>query len=89
MAFGQLTYRESLRDVVVCLRAQNQKLYHLGFRSQISRPTLARMNEKRDWRIYRDFAQILIQKARGLYCGDKEFNLNLDGACYIIDSSTI
>jgi len=89
MAFGQLTYRESLRDVVVCLRAQNQKLYHLGFRSQISRPTLARMNEKRDWRIYRDFAQILIQKARGLYCGDKEFNLNLDGACYVIDSSTI
>ena len=89
MAFGQLTYRESLRDVVVCLRVQNQKLYHLGFRSQISRPTLARMNEKRDWRIYRDFAQILIQKARGLYCGDKEFNLNLDGACYVIDSSTI
>jgi len=89
IAFGQLTYRESLRDVVVCLRAQNQKLYHLGFRSQISRPTLARMNEKRDWRIYRDFAQILIQKARGLYCGDKEFNLNLDGACYVIDSSTI
>lgn len=89
MAFGQLTYRESLRDVVVCLKAQNRKLYHLGFRSQISRPTLARMNEKRDWRIYRDFAQILIQETRRLYCDNKEFNLNLDGTCYVIDSSTI
>lgn len=89
MIFGQLTYRESLRDVVVCLKAQNQKLYHLGFRSQISRPTLARINEKRDWRIYRDFAQILIQDARRLYCDDKKFNLNLESACYVIDSSTI
>jgi len=89
MVFGQLTYRESLRDVVVCLKAQNQKLYHLGFRSQISRPTLARINEKRDWRIYRDFAQILIQETRRLYYDDKDFDLDLDGACYAIDSSTI
>ncbi|MDP2788856.1 MAG: IS4 family transposase [bacterium] len=89
MAFGQLTYRESLRDVVICLRAQESKLYHLGFSSLISKTTLARANEKRDWRIYRDFAQILIQEARRLYCDDKDFNLNLDGACYAIDSSTI
>ena len=89
MVFGQLTYRESLRDVIVCLKAQNQKLYHLGFRSQISRPTLARINEKRDWRIYRDFAQILIEETRRLYCDDKDLDLDLDGACYAIDSSTI
>lgn len=89
MVFGQLTYRESLRDVVICLGAQKSKLYHLGFRSQISRPTLARTNKKRDWRIYRDFAQILIQEARRLYCDDKDFDLDLDGACYAIDSSTI
>jgi len=89
MTFGQLTYRESLRDVVVCLRAQKSKLYHLGFRSQVTRPTLARINEKRDWRIYRDFAQILIDQARKLYCNDKEFNLDLEGAVYIIDSTII
>ena len=89
MAFGQLSYRESLRDVVVCLRAQKSKLYHLGFSSLIAKTTLARANEKRDWRIYRDFAQILIEQARKLYVDDKEFNLNLDGACYAIDSSTI
>lgn len=89
MAFGQLTYRESLRDVAICLRAQESKLYHLGFSSLISKTTLARANEKRDWRIYRDFAQILIQEARRLYCDDKDFDLNLDGACYAIDSSTI
>lgn len=89
MAFGQLTYRESLRDVVICLRARESKLYHLGFSSLISKTTLARANEKRDWRIYRDFAQILIQEARRLYCDDKDFDLDLDGACYAIDSSTI
>lgn len=89
MSFGQLSYRESLRDVVICLNAQKEKFYHLGFRSQISRSTLARINEKRDWRIYRDFALILIEKAKKLYIDDKEFNLDLTGSCYAIDSSTI
>src|SRR4030042_6625055 len=55
MSFGQLAYRESLRDVVVCIKAQEKKIYHLGFRNQISLPTLARINQKRDWRIYQDF----------------------------------
>jgi transposase len=89
MSFGQLSYRESLRDVVVCLRAQKSKLYHLGFSSLIAKTTLARANEKKDWRIYRDFAQILIGQARRLYIDDKEFNLDLDGTCYVVDSSTI
>lgn len=89
MAFGQLAYRESLRDVVVCLRAHKVKLYHLGFSSLIAKTTLARANEKRDWRIYRDFAQILIQQARKLYFNDQEFNLDLDSTCYVLDSTTI
>lgn len=89
MSFGQLSYRESLRDVVICVNSQRQKFYHLGFRSEISLPTLARINKKRDWRIYRDFAQILIEQAKELYLDDKKFNLDLDGSCYAIDSSTI
>lgn len=89
MAFGQLTYRESLRDVVVCLGSHRAKLYHLGFRSQVTKSTLARINEKRDWRIYRDFAQILIEQARRLYADSKEFSIDLNGSCYVIDSSTI
>ena len=90
MTFGQLAYRESLRDIVVCLRAQEQKLYHLGFRSsRISRSTLSDANNSRDWRIYRDFAQILIQQARELYINDTRFNLDINGTCYVIDSTTI
>ncbi|MBI5451976.1 IS4 family transposase [Candidatus Gottesmanbacteria bacterium] len=89
MAFGQLTYRESLRDVVICLNSQKSKLYHLGFRSSITRSTLARMNERKDWRIYRDFAKVLIGQARKLYTDDKEFDLNLRGTAYVIDSTTI
>ena len=89
MSFGQLAYRESLRDIVVCLGAQKDKLYHLGFRFPVTRPTLAKANEKRDWRIYRDFAQALIDEARRLYCDDHEFNLDLDGTFYVIDSTTI
>lgn len=89
MTFGQLAYRESLRDVVICLQAQKDKLYHLGFRCEIFKSTLASANEKRDWRIYRDFAQLLIAEARKLYCNDKEFTLDLDGTVYIIDSTTI
>lgn len=89
MAFGQLAYRESLRDIVVCLRSHQDKLYHLGFRSSISRSTIADANEKRDWRIYRDFAKILIHKARTLYCEDSQFTLDLDGTFYVIDATTI
>lgn len=89
MAFGQLAYRESLRDIIVGLTAHRNKLYHLGFRSRIYLPTLAHANEHRDWRIYRDLAQILIQEARRLYVNDKEFNLDLDGAVYAIDASSI
>src|SRR5213592_3456427 len=70
MAFAQLTYRESLREVAVCLRAQRAKLYHMGFRSVVARNTLANANRVRDWRIYADFTQVLIQIARRLYAGD-------------------
>lgn len=67
MAFGQLSFRESLRDIEACLKARAEKLYHMGIRSNVSRNTLAVANEKRDWRIYADFAQVLIQEARQLY----------------------
>ena len=67
LAFAQLTYRESLRDIEACLRAQQSKLYHMGFRGRVSRDTLAYANEHRDWRIYADFAQGLIAQARQLY----------------------
>ena len=88
MAFAQLTYRESLRDIEACLRAQQNKLYHMGIRSQISRSTLADANEKRDWRIYADFAQSLIHIARKLYLND-EFGVELDQTVYALDSITI
>ncbi len=89
MAFGQLAMRNSLRDVVVCLNAQADKLYHLGFKTRAALPTLAKANEKRDWKIYRDYAQTLIAEARKLYVKDKIFNLQLDGTVYVIDSTTI
>lgn len=88
MAFAQLTYRESLRDIESCLRSMKNKTYHMGIRSQISRPTLARANKNRDWRIYADFAQILIGKARKLYANDS-FGLDLNETVYALDSSTI
>jgi hypothetical protein len=89
MTFAQLTYRESLRDIEACLGAVPARLYHLGFRTQaISRSTLADANEKRDWRIYADFAQSLIQEARRLYTGDS-FGLDLDQTVYALESSTI
>ena len=88
MAFAQLTYRESLREIEVCLRSMKNKLYHMGIRSQISRNTLANANEKRDWRIYSDFAQILMQRAKSLYINEK-FELNIDEAVYALDSSII
>jgi len=88
MAFAQLTYRESLRDIECCLRAMREKLYHMGIRGKISRSTLAYANENRDWRIYCDFAQILIHEARQLYANE-DFGLELDETVYALDSSTI
>jgi hypothetical protein len=88
MAFAQLTYRESLRDIEACLRAQQTKLYHLGIRGQVSRNTLAHANSVRDWRIYADFAQLLIRRARALYTDDN-FGLALAQAVYALDATTI
>jgi hypothetical protein len=88
MSFAQLTYRESLRDIEVCLRTKSKKLYHLGIRGKISRSTLADANDKRDWRIYQDFAMVLIQQARLLYTKDK-FSVRLKRAAYALDSTTI
>ena len=88
MAFAQLTHRESLRDIEVCLRAVQPKLYHMGIRGKVSRSTLARANEKRDWRIYADFAQALIESARKLYC-DEALELELEETVYALDSTTI
>jgi transposase len=88
MAFAQLTYRESLRDIECCLRAMHEKLYHMGIRGKVSRSTLAHANENRDWRIYSDFAQILIHEARQLYVNE-DFGLELEQTVYALDSSTI
>ena len=88
MAFAQLTYRESLRDIEICLRAMQSKLYHIGIRSKISRSTLAYTNQNRDWRIYADFAFILINEAKELYKDDKFFK-ELDETVYALDSTTI
>ena len=88
LSFAQLTYRESLRDIEACLRSMQSKLYHMGFRCKISRSTLADANEKRDWRIYADFAQVLIHQARDLYSQD-DFGLELDETVYALDSTTI
>jgi len=88
MAFAQLTYRESLRDIAVGLQAQAAKLYHSGVRSAGARSTLADANEKRDWRIFADFAQVLIRQATRLYA-DEDFGIELDHAAYALDSSTI
>jgi len=88
MAFAQLTYRESLRDIEVCLTAQEAKLYHMGFREPIRRSTLADANESRDWRIYADFAQRLIAQARALYASE-DLGLELSNTVYALDSTTI
>lgn len=88
MAFSQLTYRESLRDIEACLRAQNAKLYHMGFRSVMSRNTLANAKAVRDWRIYADCAQSLISIARGLYVNEP-FGLDLRESVYALDATTI
>lgn len=88
MVFAQLTYRESLRDIEACLGAVPGRLYHMGIRSAVSRSTLADANEKRNWRIYADFAQILIVEARRLYAGDS-FGVELEETVYALDSTTI
>jgi len=88
MAFAQLTYRESLRDIQACLRGTRYKLYHMGIRGNVSRNTLANANKIRDWRIYSDFAQVLIRKARRLYVKES-FGVELDQTVYALDSTTI
>ena len=89
MAFAQLTNRESLRDIESCLGAVSTKLYHSGVRSSVKKSTLADANEKRDWRIYAEFAQLLIQEARSLYKDDNLFSVDIDEIAYALDSSTI
>jgi Domain of unknown function (DUF4372)/Transposase DDE domain len=88
MAFAQLTFRESLRDIETCLRSLQPKLYHAGFRGRVSRSTLGDANRLRDWRIYFDFAQVLIAQARGLY-SNESFGVDLEHAAYALDATTI
>jgi hypothetical protein len=88
MAFAQLTFRESLRDIEACLRAMEEKLYHMGIRGRISRSTLAEANEQRDWRIYADFAHVLIARARSLYAGES-LGIDLDQTTYALDATVI
>lgn len=88
MAFAQLTYRESLRDIETCLAAQASKLYHMGIRQPVARATLADANERRDWRLYAEFAQRLIARARALYASER-FGVDLDHTVYALDSTTI
>ncbi len=88
MSFAQLTYRESLRDIEACLRSVRPKLYHMGIHSTVSRNNLSNANEKRDWRIYAEFAQHLIIEARSLYAGE-ELSVDLDASVYALDSTTI
>lgn len=88
MAFAQLTYRESLRDIEACLRAQPEKLYHMGIRGKVSRSALADANEERDWRIYYEFAQALIRMARELYA-EESLGIELKETVYALDSTTI
>jgi hypothetical protein len=88
LAFAQLTYRESLRDIEACLAIQSSKLYHMGIRTSVRRSTLADANERRDWRIYADFAQRLITQARKLYV-EEDFGLDLSNTVYALDATTI
>ena len=88
LAFAQLTYRESLRDIEVCLRSVRNKLYHMGFRGRVSRSTLADASEAHDWRIFADFAQVLINTARPMYANES-LGFDLDNTVYALDSTTI
>jgi len=89
MAFGQLAYRESLRDICACLKSHHTKLYHLGFGGTVALQTLAGANQKRDWRIYRDLATLLIHEARKLYVDEPKIAEDIKGSCYAVDSTTI
>jgi hypothetical protein len=89
MMFGQLTHRESIRDIATCLKAHQNKVYHLGIKQAISHSTITRANENRDWRIYADYAKYLIGVVRPLYAADKEFSEDLDNTVYALDSTTI
>jgi hypothetical protein len=89
MAFGQLTHRESLSDTILCIQANSKKLYHLGIGSAISKSTLSKANENRDWRIYQDFALLLITQAKVLYQGDSQLAIDYKNNVFIIDSTTI
>jgi hypothetical protein len=88
MAFAQITYRESLRDIETCLRAQSQKIYHMGIRGKVSRSIIADANEQRDWRIYADMAHALITRARKLY-SNEQFAIELEQTVYALDATTI
>src|ERR1700694_4339266 len=88
MAFAQLTYRESLRDIEACLRSMSGKLYHVGFRGKVARTNLADANEAHDWRIFADFAQVLVGIARPLYASDP-IGVEIDQSLYALDSTTI
>lgn len=89
LMFGQITHRESIRDIVVCLKAHQGKVYHLGIKQVVSHSTITRANESRDWRIYSDFAHYLIGLVRPLYLDDEAFQLDLDNSVYALDSTTI
>lgn len=89
MMFGQLTHRESIRDIATCLKAHQSKVYHLGIKQAISHSTITRANESRDWRIYADYAKHLIGIVRPLYAADKEFSEDLENTVYALDSTTI
>lgn len=89
MAFGQLTHRESLSDTILCLQANRAKLYHLGIGQAVSKSTLSTANENRDWRIYQDFALLLIEQAKRLYEGDSQLEVDIKNNVFIIDSTTI
>jgi len=89
MLFGQLTYRDGITDIINCLDAHQSKVYHLGIKKLVSVSTLTRANENRNWKIYQDFAQVLIKLVRPLYLEDNEFTLELDNTVYALDSSTI
>lgn len=89
MAFGQLTHRESLSDTILCIGSNSKKLYHLGIGSAISKSTLSKANENRDWRIYQDFALLLIAQAKVLYVGDNQLDLEIKNNVFAIDSTTI
>lgn len=89
MAFGQLTHRESLSDTILCIGSNSKKLYHLGIGNAISKSTLSKANENRDWRIYQDFALLLIAQAKILYIGDNQLDLEIKNNVFAIDSSTI